>query len=254
MVTRGRRRDLTKLRDAASAQWAALLRYTERLSPAELAAPSTLPGWTVAELIAHIAQGTAGFAARLGQPAPAQVTADLLLWAQVTPAAAEQLADAARSAAAAGVSLDTAVAEAEAALRAETADRPVAAPGGAGFALSDMLVTRLVEAVVHADDLDPEFPHAPTALAIVTRALTDLLAMAAPGHTVEVRVPPYAVTQCVAGPRHTRGTPPNVVETDPLTWLRLATGRLNWADAVASGRLSASGERSDLTDRLPLLR
>ena len=78
------------------------------------------------------------------------------------------------------------------------------------------------------------------------------LADSAPGHTVEVRVPPYGVVQCVEGPRHTRGTPPNVVETDPPTWLGLATGRLTWADAVAGGRVRASGLRADLSGHLPL--
>ncbi|WP_263118196.1 sterol carrier family protein [Cellulomonas sp. RIT-PI-Y] len=78
------------------------------------------------------------------------------------------------------------------------------------------------------------------------------LADVAPGHTVEVRVPPDGAVQAVEGPRHTRGTPPNVVETDPETWLRLATGTLDWADAVADGRVSASGERADLSALLPL--
>lgn len=68
-----------------------------------------------------------------------------------------------------------------------------------------------------------------------------------------MRVPPYAVVQCVEGPRHTRGTPPNVVETDPLTWIRLATGRLSWPDAVAQAKVAASGERADLTALLPLM-
>jgi hypothetical protein len=68
----------------------------------------------------------------------------------------------------------------------------------------------------------------------------------APGHSVEVRVPPVAAVQCVAGPRHTRGTPPNVVETDPLTWFRLATGRVEWDDAVRTGAVRASGPRADL--------
>ena len=74
-----------------------------------------------------------------------------------------------------------------------------------------------------------------------------------PGPTCEVRVPPFGVVQCLAGPRHTRGTPPNVVETDPSTWLELVTGRANWADAVLSGRVAASGERSDLSGLLPLV-
>ncbi|GHE37761.1 hypothetical protein GCM10017673_45290 [Streptosporangium violaceochromogenes] len=84
--------------------------------------------------------------------------------------------------------------------------------------------------------------------------LLDLLATSAPGRTVEVRVPPYAAVQCVAGPRHTRGTPPNVVETDAPTWLELATGRLTWAEAMAAGRVTASGSRADLSEHLPLHR
>ncbi|WP_425955894.1 sterol carrier family protein [Xylanimonas sp. McL0601] len=78
------------------------------------------------------------------------------------------------------------------------------------------------------------------------------LADVAPGNTVEVRVPPAGAVQAVQGPRHTRGTPPNVVETDVGTWLGLATGRVQWADAVADGRVRASGERSDLSALLPL--
>ncbi len=75
----------------------------------------------------------------------------------------------------------------------------------------------------------------------------------APGRSVEVRVPPYGAVQCVDGPRHTRGTPPGVVETDPVTWLALASGRLQWAEALRSGRLRASGERTDLSAILPLI-
>ncbi|NUT47368.1 MAG: hypothetical protein HOV94_08660, partial [Saccharothrix sp.] len=80
------------------------------------------------------------------------------------------------------------------------------------------------------------------------------LEQVAPGRSVEVRVPPFAAVQCVAGPRHTRGTPPNVVETDPRTWLELAVGRLGWADAVAGARVTASGSRADLSTLLPVLR
>jgi hypothetical protein len=90
------------------------------------------------------------------------------------------------------------------------------------------------------------------ALRAATRFLLDALAERAPGRSVEVRVPPYAAVQCVAGPRHTRGTPPNVIETDPLTWLALATGRLGWAAAAASGRVRASGPRADVSAYLPL--
>ncbi|AXJ08545.1 sterol carrier family protein [Arthrobacter sp. PM3] len=74
----------------------------------------------------------------------------------------------------------------------------------------------------------------------------------APGNSVEVRVPPFGVTQCVEGPRHTRGTPPNVIECDAATWLAMVSGRLSWADAVAAGKVAASGLRADLSALLPL--
>ena len=80
------------------------------------------------------------------------------------------------------------------------------------------------------------------------------LAAAAPGRSVEVRVPPFGAVQCVEGPRHGRGNPPNVVEADPRTWLALATGRLTWADALRTGRLTASGTRAgDVGHLLPLV-
>ncbi|MGY2064331.1 sterol carrier family protein [Blastococcus sp. SYSU DS0619] len=78
------------------------------------------------------------------------------------------------------------------------------------------------------------------------------LAQQVPGRSVEVRVPPHVAVQCIEGPRHTRGTPPNVVETDAATWLRLVSGRTTWADAVAAGKVTASGNRADLSDHLPL--
>jgi len=91
------------------------------------------------------------------------------------------------------------------------------------------------------------------ALTLACRASAQLLAERVPGRTVELRVPPYAAVQCVAGPRHTRGTPPNVVEVDPLAWVRLVIGSLTWGEAVRDGRVRASGERSDLSAHLPLL-
>jgi hypothetical protein len=74
----------------------------------------------------------------------------------------------------------------------------------------------------------------------------------APGRAVEVRVPPYAAVQVIGGGTHTRGTPRAVVEMDGQTWLALATGELAWSDAVADGRVHASGERADLSAYLPL--
>jgi Bacterial SCP ortholog len=91
------------------------------------------------------------------------------------------------------------------------------------------------------------------ALRAAVAFLLGVLADRAPGRAVEVRVPPYAAVQCVEGPRHTRGTPPNVVETDPVTWIALAAGRAGWAEAVATGKVRASGPRSDLSAWLPLL-
>jgi Bacterial SCP ortholog len=89
-------------------------------------------------------------------------------------------------------------------------------------------------------------------LAAAVRSTLKALAAAAPGRSVEVRVPPWGAVQCVAGPRHTRGTPKAVVETDPVTWLLLATGRLGLEAATAQGRVRASGERSDLAGHLPV--
>ncbi|MBO0774061.1 MAG: hypothetical protein J2P35_21630 [Actinobacteria bacterium] len=91
------------------------------------------------------------------------------------------------------------------------------------------------------------------ALRAAVRFLLDVLAERAPGRAVEVRVPPLAAVQAIDGPRHTRGTPPNVVETDPVTWVRLATGRLSWAEATGAGRVHASGPRADLSPYMPVL-
>ena len=93
-------------------------------------------------------------------------------------------------------------------------------------------------------------PRASVATAV--RYTLQLLAERAEGGTVEVRVPPFGAVQCIPGPKHTRGTPPNVVETDAETWLALAAGTLDWTDAVAAHRVSASGQRADLTGWVPL--
>jgi hypothetical protein len=93
-----------------------------------------------------------------------------------------------------------------------------------------------------------------TVLARAVRLSLRVLPAIAPGRSVEVRVPPFAAVQCVPGPRHTRGTPPNVIETDPRSWLELATGLLSWADAVAAGRVTASGSRADISALLPVVR
>jgi uncharacterized protein (TIGR03083 family) len=271
-----RRPDLAAVRAALSRQWVALVRYVDGLDPRVLAEQSRLPAWTTGELIAHVASGVSSVERRLvpanevstaGRP-----TLDVTGWARRSESIADEVAGRAKEAyrtataagaeanggAAAGGEIGPTLADA-----AATAERlldghpdpawPVRHQLGL-MRLDDFLVTRVVEAVVHADDLDQEFPHDGAALALATRALAAVLAAVAPGRTVELRVPPYTAVQCIAGPRHTRGTPPNVVETDPLTWLRLATGRARWAEALAAGMVTASGNRADLSPVLPLLR
>jgi hypothetical protein len=93
-------------------------------------------------------------------------------------------------------------------------------------------------------------PRAVVGAAVKTSARW--LAQQVPGRSVELRVPPHVAVQCIEGPRHTRGTPPNVVETDAATWLRLATGQQSWAQAVGDGKVAASGNRADLSSHLPL--
>lgn len=97
---------------------------------------------------------------------------------------------------------------------------------------------------------EPDRAH----LAEAVRATARTLAALAPGASVEVRVPPFVAVQCISGPRHTRGNPPNVVETDPRTWLLLATGRLTVSEAAAGGTLQLSGSRAaEIAGVLPVV-
>lgn len=90
-------------------------------------------------------------------------------------------------------------------------------------------------------------------LALAVRYTLQLLAELSPGGSVEVRVPPFGAVQCIEGPRHTRGTPPNVIEMDASSWLALASGRATWEEARASGRVHASGQRAELTGHVPVI-
>jgi hypothetical protein len=102
---------------------------------------------------------------------------------------------------------------------------------------------------------DSAAPPSRAELAAAVRHTARTLAAAAPGASVEVRIPPFVAVQCITGPRHTRGTPPNVVETDPHTWLLLATGLLEVADATATGALRLSGSRAgEVAAWLPVMR
>jgi hypothetical protein len=108
-----------------------------------------------------------------------------------------------------------------------------------------------------ADWLRDEGQPAPARaeLAEAVRLTARTLAEVAPGASVEVRVPPFVAVQCISGPKHTRGNPPNIVETDPRTWLLLAAGLLEVADAAATGALQLSGSRAgEVAEWLPLVR
>lgn len=91
------------------------------------------------------------------------------------------------------------------------------------------------------------------ATATAVRYLLQELAAAVPGNSVEVRVPPFGAVQCIEGPGHSRGTPPNVVEMSPAVWLALATGERMWSAALAAGEVHASGSRADLSAHLPVI-
>ena len=102
--------------------------------------------------------------------------------------------------------------------------------------------------------LEQHSSEQPPARELVKAAVKGSLAhlvQVAPGRAVEVRVPPYGAVQVIGGTSHRRGTPPAVVECDPITWCSLVAGVLTWEQALASGRLHASGARSDLSDLLP---
>ncbi|ONH24762.1 sterol carrier family protein [Pseudofrankia asymbiotica] len=277
----GGRPDDPRLTEAFTRQWDLIVAGVDALDDARFAASSALPGWTTADLVAHCARSGGALARALIDTSPTPAAgagagrgearasdasvANAVEYLGGVGARAEAIADTARSDAA-GMSphdlrslLRSAVAASRGALMAATADQPsgqaawdrvVTSPGGP-IRLGDFVVTRCVEGVVHGLDLgltpDRE------ALRVVTRTLVDLLAARAPGRSVEVRVPPFAAAQVVEGPRHTRGTPPNVVEADPVAFVAVAAGRLDWSAALADGRVTASGERSDLRPYLPLL-
>jgi hypothetical protein len=107
-------------------------------------------------------------------------------------------------------------------------------------------------AALRAWHADRDVPRPTRATAV--RVAREERAAVAPGNTVEVRVPPFGATQCIQGPRHTRGTPPNVVEMDADTWLSLATGAVTWSQAMDHSQVHASGQRADLSGLLPLFR
>ena len=275
------RRDAPTLVPAVLDQWERVASAVYDLPGEAFAEPSRLPGRTVADVVAHAAGTAASLVRVLSGPdaATAETTAIGFLGrgrdrvtAITDPGAGAGAdgtpdrctAEAASPAAAAGLDVEAVkarlrddVADAAAATATATAtqdaagtDRLVVTPAG-GMRLTDFLVAQAVLGVVHG--LDVGVDPVRDALRIVVRLFVDALVAADPGHSVELRVPPFAAAQLVEGPRHTRGTPPNVVEADAVAFVELAAGRLRWADAVADGRIRASGERADLSRLLPVL-
>ncbi|MDX3535395.1 sterol carrier family protein [Streptomyces sp. MB09-01] len=251
--------DPARIRTAVTTQFAHVGAAVGELGPEQLARPSGLGDWSVADLAGHIAWIADSLAGGLARPPAAIAELSAVEWPFATASLAGKISEAARETLT-GAPLpelyERAAARMAEALAAHPGTRVLSLWIG-DMTLADFLVTRTVELVVHTDDLNRAaglaVPIERQALAACTRLLADALALKAPGGAVEVRVPPFAVVQCVEGPRHTRGTPPNVVETDPLTWIRLATGRTGWAEELAGARVSASGERADLSALLPLM-
>jgi len=250
---------VSALRPLAAAfrdQRAAITDWLADLPEADYAQPSVLPDWDVRALVGHVLYAVSGTVERLAMRGDGPATPVAEYVRRYRPNAD---AIARRAVEIAG---DHSPAELLTALREEadpgldglTSGTVLQGPRGP-IRADDWLATRVVEMVVHADDLSRSVPARPPvplvrpALASATRLLAEILAAQAPGRTVELRVPPFVAVQAVAGPRHTRGTPPNVVETDPLSWIRLATGRIAWTDAP----VQASGQRADLTEYLPVL-
>ncbi|MFE3164477.1 sterol carrier family protein [Streptomyces sp. NPDC059224] len=258
---RPRTYDPARTRTAVFAQLAHVRAAVRTLTPEQLALPTRLGEWTVRDLVVHVGVAVTAVQRALDEPEPATADAVLLDWPFRTAADSSAISDFTRRLADGHRDLDAYLADADEGLRALLAAHPgtrLLATSAGAMSLDDYLVTRTVELVVHTDDLNAAIPGSAIpcdrqALAACTRLLADALAVKAPGGSTEVRVPPYAVVQCVEGRRHTRGTPPNVVETDPLTWIRLATGRVGWREALADAKVSASGERADIGGLLPLM-
>jgi uncharacterized protein (TIGR03083 family) len=253
--------------DALLEQSRTVLEWLHGLTPAAFERPTVLPDWNVRQLAGHLVFVHTGLRQSLDQPTrePAlpiqeyvtRYRRDVEMIMAATLAAS---ADLTRSEVVAR--LESAIDDLAVRLEAGVQMSQVISTRRGPTRIEDYFATRIVELVVHTDDLNRSVPEAPpaelhrSALARCTRTLAGILSERHPGRSVEVRVPPYAAVQCAIGdpgPSHTRGTPPNVVETDPLSFLRLATGRIQWSDAVANGAVYASGLRTDLSAVLPLL-
>ncbi|MDQ1705560.1 MAG: hypothetical protein QOF18_1926 [Frankiaceae bacterium] len=257
------RLDPRRVRAGTVAQWRAIERMVDAVPAAAFAMPTRLGDWTVAELVAHLGRNPSHLLRmRDGVLQPGARRLDATTYYDDAGAQAAAIAARGREQAA-GCSPDMLRAavhkQTDAAVAALAAldDATLLPAAGGVITLAHYLPSRCLEGCVHALDLAAAAGVAaeldPEAEAVTARLLAATLAARHPGRSVEVRVPPVVAVQVLSGPRHTRGTPPNVVETDPVTWLELATGRVSWAAALEAGRVSASGERADLSSCLPVL-
>jgi len=256
---------LSEVEPAFVAAWDVLRSWLNDVRPEEFDEPSAVAGWSVADLSAHV--GLTMGALKAGEPVEASANEPAMSveeWTRIYPKVAARIDRATKDRAEATASnllggLDDQWASVQQVLAAAEGMDHVLLVRTQRTRLSDLIASRLIEIVVHSDDLARSLPLRPapimprSALLIVVRTMLDVLSERAPGRSVEVRVPPFAAVQCIEGPRHTRGTPPNTIETDPTTWIQLASGRITWSDAVSNHRVRVSGERADLSTLLPLI-
>jgi uncharacterized protein (TIGR03083 family) len=209
--------------------------------------PTDCEGWTVADLDNHMANNLKGLAAVAERKVDAPSDGGVAAWSEKLEEFAPVADEMARGGRLHAVDF---VQPALDALDAYPEDTVVHQATG-NHSLADAAVFRIIEGVVHGLDVGIEPDR--TALRLVVKELAEAFAAKHPGKSVELRIPPYSAVQCLEGPRHTRGTPPNVVEAQPIAWVRVAAGREAWTDLVRTGQITASGERSDLSSLLPLL-
>jgi uncharacterized protein (TIGR03083 family) len=253
---------LRDLLDTFAEQADLLADWLDQLSDEAYLETSALSPWDLRTLLGHVVRVHTGLTHRLGTRC-ADPPVPLAPYVSRYRAAAGEIAEQAVETTGDHTPAELLAmlrdrAPARAALDAAGARTVLAGPRGP-ITAEDWLVSRVVDLVVHCDDFSRSLPdrdpvplHRP-ALALTVRTLAHILAAQAPGRSVEIRIPPFVAVQAIAGPRHTRGTPPNVIETDPVTWIRLATGRAQFDEQVRDGAVRASGSRANLSQHLPVL-
>ncbi len=247
--------------DAYQAQWEVLTQWWKQIPEPAWQKQSVVRHWRVLNLIGHFALVADSIvsASKAAATEPALALSDYLMrYAQVADHIDVRTREVGDTPAAVMEAISVAAAEADVCLRSSRSADPVVSARRGPIRWSDFLASRCIELAVHSDDLRRSLPEGGPATVrgceqLAVRALANVLDARAPGHSVEVRIPPYAAVQCISGPRHTRGTPAAVVEMSPSTFLQVAAGRTSWGQAVRGGHVLASGQRADLQGLLPLL-